>query len=144
MYFPAHEAGISLGRFCLSVILLLVYYFCLILAFMKRVRQIFEYYVKISTVTSFMTNPSQYNILILGVGNILLSDEGAGVRALELLQQRYTLSPFWHPAAEIGDRAGSDGDSTRRAGKYSPIFCRRTLRIGPAHPQETGNETIMH
>ena len=33
---------------------------------------------------------SEYNILILGVGNILLSDEGAGVRALELLQQRYT------------------------------------------------------
>ncbi len=37
-----------------------------------------------------MTHPSQYNLLILGVGNILLSDEGAGVRALELLQQRYT------------------------------------------------------
>ena len=37
-----------------------------------------------------MTHPSQYNVLILGVGNILLSDEGAGVRTLELLQQRYT------------------------------------------------------
>jgi hydrogenase maturation protease len=29
------------------------------------------------------------NILVLGVGNVLLSDEGAGVRAVELLQQQY-------------------------------------------------------
>jgi hydrogenase maturation protease len=40
-----------------------------------------------------MKYPSQANILILGVGNILLSDEGAGVRALELLQDRYTFPP---------------------------------------------------
>ncbi len=31
------------------------------------------------------------NVLVLGVGNILLSDEGAGVRAVERLQQRYCL-----------------------------------------------------
>jgi hydrogenase maturation protease len=30
-------------------------------------------------------------ILILGIGNVLLSDEGAGVRALEQLQERYLL-----------------------------------------------------
>ncbi|MFP4035522.1 MAG: hydrogenase maturation protease [Desulfovermiculus sp.] len=40
-----------------------------------------------------MRHPSQANILILGVGNILLSDEGAGVRALELLEDRYTFPP---------------------------------------------------
>ncbi len=32
---------------------------------------------------------SEPTILILGVGNILLGDEGAGVRAVELLQERY-------------------------------------------------------
>ena len=32
---------------------------------------------------------SVLNVLILGVGNILLSDEGAGVRAVEELQSRY-------------------------------------------------------
>jgi len=40
-----------------------------------------------------MKHPSQANVLILGVGNILLSDEGAGVRALELLEERYTFPP---------------------------------------------------
>lgn len=29
------------------------------------------------------------NVLVLGVGNILLSDEGIGVRVVEALQQRY-------------------------------------------------------
>ncbi|MBK8173879.1 MAG: HyaD/HybD family hydrogenase maturation endopeptidase [Rhodospirillales bacterium] len=29
------------------------------------------------------------NVLVLGVGNILLSDEGAGVRVIEALQERY-------------------------------------------------------
>ena len=29
------------------------------------------------------------NVLVLGIGNILLSDEGAGVRAVEELQRRY-------------------------------------------------------
>ena len=32
---------------------------------------------------------SVLNVLVLGVGNILLSDEGAGVRAVEELQSRY-------------------------------------------------------
>lgn len=32
------------------------------------------------------------NVLVLGVGNILLSDEGAGVRAVEELQTRYDCS----------------------------------------------------
>lgn len=29
------------------------------------------------------------NILVLGIGNVLLQDEGAGVRALEVFQKRY-------------------------------------------------------
>ena len=33
------------------------------------------------------------NILILGVGNLLLQDEGAGVRALMLFEQKYELPP---------------------------------------------------
>ncbi len=33
------------------------------------------------------------NVLILGLGNILLRDEGLGVRALELLSQTYQLPP---------------------------------------------------
>lgn len=33
---------------------------------------------------------SEATILILGVGNILLGDEGVGVRVVELLQERYT------------------------------------------------------
>ena len=36
-----------------------------------------------------MTQTSQPNILILGVGNVLLSDEGVGVRTIEQLEQRY-------------------------------------------------------
>jgi hydrogenase maturation protease len=32
-------------------------------------------------------------ILVLGVGNVLLSDEGAGVRAVEQLQRRYVFPP---------------------------------------------------
>lgn len=39
------------------------------------------------------------NILILGIGNILLSDEGAGVKAIEELQNRYDCSD----AVEIVD-----------------------------------------
>lgn len=31
------------------------------------------------------------NVLVLGIGNILISDEGAGVRAIEDLQKRYTI-----------------------------------------------------
>ncbi len=36
-----------------------------------------------------MSNP---NILVLGVGNILLGDEGVGVRVVELLEERYKFS----------------------------------------------------
>lgn len=35
----------------------------------------------------------QPNILILGLGNLLLRDEGLGIRALELLQEQYDLPP---------------------------------------------------
>ncbi len=35
---------------------------------------------------------SEPTILVLGVGNILLGDEGAGVRVVELLEQRYRFS----------------------------------------------------
>ena len=31
------------------------------------------------------------NVLVLGIGNILLSDEGAGIRAIEDLQKRYSI-----------------------------------------------------
>jgi len=33
------------------------------------------------------------NILILGIGNLLLGDEGVGVRVVEALEQRFILSP---------------------------------------------------
>jgi hydrogenase maturation protease len=33
------------------------------------------------------------NILVLGIGNLLLSDEGAGVRALEAIEQRFDIPP---------------------------------------------------
>jgi hydrogenase maturation protease len=36
------------------------------------------------------------HILVLGVGNILLRDEGIGVRAIEHLQANYTFSPNVH------------------------------------------------
>ncbi|MFC1688451.1 HyaD/HybD family hydrogenase maturation endopeptidase [Pseudomonadota bacterium] len=35
------------------------------------------------------TEPSRCPVLVLGMGNLLLEDEGLGIRALELLQQRY-------------------------------------------------------
>jgi hydrogenase maturation protease len=44
------------------------------------------------------------NVLILGIGNILLSDEGAGVKAVEELQNRYDCSD----AVEIVD-GGTSG-----------------------------------
>ncbi|MDF1527794.1 MAG: HyaD/HybD family hydrogenase maturation endopeptidase [Sedimenticola sp.] len=31
------------------------------------------------------------NVVVIGLGNVLLSDEGLGVRAIELLEQRYIL-----------------------------------------------------
>jgi hydrogenase maturation protease len=34
-----------------------------------------------------------HNILVLGVGNVLLADEGAGVRVVEQLQRRYAFPP---------------------------------------------------
>lgn len=39
--------------------------------------------------------------LILGVGNTILSDEGAGVRAIERLQERYTI-PGWAQVMDGG------------------------------------------
>ena len=35
--------------------------------------------------------PAQAPVLVLGMGNILLEDEGLGVRALEILQERYRI-----------------------------------------------------
>jgi hydrogenase maturation protease len=40
------------------------------------------------------------NTLVLGLGNILLSDEGLGVRVIERLEERY------HFSGERGLRAG--------------------------------------
>jgi len=37
-------------------------------------------------------NDSSLNVLVLGLGNILLSDEGVGVKAIEELQSRYDCS----------------------------------------------------
>ena len=38
-------------------------------------------------------NSSRCPVLVLGMGNILLEDEGLGIRALELLEQRYEIPP---------------------------------------------------
>jgi hydrogenase maturation protease len=38
-------------------------------------------------------NPSRCPVLVLGMGNILLEDEGLGVRALEQLSRNYVLPP---------------------------------------------------
>lgn len=35
-------------------------------------------------------NPSAYDTLILGIGNVLWADEGFGVRAVEMLHERHT------------------------------------------------------
>ncbi|MEK6193658.1 MAG: hydrogenase maturation protease, partial [Deltaproteobacteria bacterium] len=35
---------------------------------------------------------SFFNVLVMGLGNILLSDEGAGVKAIEELRDRYDCS----------------------------------------------------
>ncbi len=40
-----------------------------------------------------MTNPPEQRILILGVGNVLLKDEGVGVRIVHELQARYDFDP---------------------------------------------------
>jgi hydrogenase maturation protease len=50
------------------------------------------------------SGPSILNVLVLGIGNILLSDEGAGVKAVEELQHRYDCSD----AVEIVD-GGTSG-----------------------------------
>ena len=39
------------------------------------------------------TLSTQKKILVLGVGNILLRDEGVGVRVVERLEERYSFSP---------------------------------------------------
>ena len=39
------------------------------------------------------TDSSRCPVLVLGMGNLLLEDEGLGIRALELLQQRYEFPP---------------------------------------------------
>ena len=40
-----------------------------------------------------LINSSPCPVLVLGMGNILLEDEGLGIRALEQLQQRYEMPP---------------------------------------------------
>lgn len=47
---------------------------------------------KIST-TSLAPFNMQPNILLLGLGNLLLRDEGLGIRALEVVQEQYHLPP---------------------------------------------------
>jgi len=39
------------------------------------------------------TDASRCPVLVLGMGNLLLEDEGLGIRALEFLQQRYEFPP---------------------------------------------------
>ncbi len=41
--------------------------------------------------TSQTGTVTEKNILILGIGNLLLSDEGAGIRVIENIQKKYTL-----------------------------------------------------
>ncbi|MDX1506747.1 MAG: HyaD/HybD family hydrogenase maturation endopeptidase [Woeseiaceae bacterium] len=38
-------------------------------------------------------DPGAFDTLVLGIGNVLWADEGFGVRAVELLNARYTLPP---------------------------------------------------
>jgi hydrogenase maturation protease len=39
------------------------------------------------------TAPEQYDVVVLGMGNLLRSDEGVGVRAVQALTDRYTIPP---------------------------------------------------
>jgi len=39
------------------------------------------------------TETTRCPVLVLGMGNLILEDEGLGIRALELLQQRYLIPP---------------------------------------------------
>jgi len=50
------------------------------------------------------TSPASMRIVVLGVGNILLSDEGIGVRAIEELGRRYPL-PSWVDLIDGGTSA---------------------------------------
>jgi len=40
-----------------------------------------------------MQNTQQRNILVIGMGNVLMQDEGIGVRVVEELEQRYSVPP---------------------------------------------------
>lgn len=51
-----------------------------------------------------MKAPEPATILVLGLGNVLLGDEGVGVRALELLRERHRLPP--HVGALDGGTLG--------------------------------------
>lgn len=86
-------------------------------------------------------------ILILGVGNILLSDEGAGVRAVQRLEQHYQLPP----EVEVLD-GGTSGlellghiehrehvfliDAIRKQGAQPGSTIRRYLEDPPAYFQQ--------
>ena len=69
---------------------------------------------------------SQLNVLILGLGNILLSDEGAGVQAVEELQRRYDCSA----AAEFIDGGTMGLDLLPYFEGRSHIFIIDTVKTG--------------
>lgn len=69
-------------------------------------------------------------ILVLGVGNILLTDEAIGVRIVEALEQRYILPDY----VEIldGGTAGMEllGDGKSRSFDYCGCHCLEKERAG--------------
>lgn len=68
---------------------------------MKSKQKAFTHHCPESAAPNNDADPGQssLNVLVLGLGNILLSDEGAGIRAVEELRKNYDLSA----AVEIVD-----------------------------------------
>jgi hydrogenase maturation protease len=53
---------------------------------------------------AFMQQSEQPRIMVLGIGNILFSDEGVGIRVVETLQERYSFPP--HVSVKDGGTLG--------------------------------------
>jgi hydrogenase maturation protease len=74
------------------------------------------------------SGPSQLNVLVLGLGNILLSDEGMGVRAVEELQRCYDCSD----TAEFVDGGTMGLDLLPHIEGRSHLFILDALKTGKA------------
>jgi hydrogenase maturation protease len=77
---------------------------------------------------SDQSGPSLLNVLVLGLGNILLSDEGTGVRAVEALQRRYDCSH----TAEFVDGGTMGLDLLPHIEGRSHLFILDALKTGHA------------